>query len=173
MREESQLVKFVESPIFSALLFTISLVAMIAVLGYVNVGLEKGIGYSAVIFASFGASGFILFMMPRSFAAHRRVFVKSYMIGSVVGWSGSVLIGFIGIYAASAIVLLVMALALYYTKSEHPPGMALAFAFVLFRVGFAGVIITVVGVLLLLASKTFEKKLYSALGIKRKPMRNI
>lgn len=171
MHNESGLRRFVQSPLFSALLFTISLVAIMAVLDYINIGLERGIGYSALIFASFGASGFVMFMMPNSFAAHRRVFVRSYLIGSIVGFAGSLLIGIAGIYVAAAIVLLVTAMLLYYTKNEHPPAMALAFAFVLFNVGFAGVIITVVGVILLLASKTFEKRLYSALKIPYKNVR--
>lgn len=152
------------TPYLAALIFTVALVAIIYVLDYVNIGLEKGFGYSSIIFASFGASGFILFMMPDTYAARKDVFVKSYVIGGVIGYIGYVLIGILGFYAAAAIVLLLVAVLLHATESEHPPAMALAFAFVLFHVGLVGVFIAIFGVALLLAAKAAEELIIRWLG---------
>ena len=156
--------KHKHTPYLAALIFTFALVAIIYVLDYVNIGLEKGFGYSSIIFASFGASGFILFMMPGTYAARKGVFVKSYFIGGVIGYIGYVLIGILGFYASAAIVLLFVALLLHVTESEHPPAVALAFAFVLFNVGAVGIFIAIFGVFLLLAAKAAEELIIRILG---------
>ncbi len=156
--------KHKHTPYLAALIFTFALVAIIYVLDYVNIGLEKGFGYSSIIFASFGASGFILFMMPGTYAARKDVFVRSYFIGGVIGYIGYVLIGILGFYASAAIVLLFVALLLHVTESEHPPAVALAFAFVLFNVGAVGIFIAIFGVFLLLAAKAAEELIIRILG---------
>ena len=80
-----------------------------------------------------------------------------------MGLVGSLLVGAVGLYASSAIVLFAVAMILYATKNEHPPAISLSFAFVLFEVRFNGIVIVIVGVLLLVLSKTIEKKLYRIL----------
>jgi len=51
----------------------------------------------------------------------------------------------------AGLVVFVLALAMIATHSEHPPVAAIAFAFVLFKVGILGILVIALGVLVILA----------------------
>ncbi|MGI0090698.1 MAG: HPP family protein [Nitrososphaerales archaeon] len=128
----------------------IALVLIIFSLDELNIGLlGPDFGSSAIIFASFSASTFILFMTPEAKAASSKRFIKSYVLGGIIGYAGFVLIGYIGLYLTSGLIIFVLSLLLWITDSEHPPGVALAFAFILYHVNYLGILVVIFGVVIL------------------------
>jgi CBS-domain-containing membrane protein len=132
-----------------ALMVGISLIVLVAVLQYVNLDVRYGVGYSAVIFASFGGSAFLLFMVPKARAARISRFVKSYIIGGVLGAIGYYVLQYFGIYAAVGIIMFIAALALVKTDSMHPPAMGIVLAFILYHVDYVGVLVVALGVVIM------------------------
>lgn len=141
--------------VIPALLTSLSLVILIYALHIFSIGVETGLGSSAVIFASFAASAFLLFMAPHMKSASPMRFVKSYIIGALMGYLGYLLIGAVGLYISVFIVMSVLALLLIAFDAEHPPGAGIAFAFLLFRIGWPGVIVVGIGVVMLLFMRFF------------------
>jgi hypothetical protein len=141
------------------LLTTIALLVLIGALEGVNLDLRSSVGYSAIIFTSFASSAFILFITPYARSSSVKRFVLSYAIGSIVGEIGYLLIGAIGFYAASALVVFTVALLLFETDNAHPPAIGLAFAFVIFKVDYVGLLIVVIGVVVLALIKIAIEKL--------------
>ncbi len=151
----------IQRKVIPGLLTALSLAVLIFLLHVFNIGLETGLGSSAVIFASFAASAFILFMMPHIKAAKPIRFVKSYIIGAILGYAGFLLTNIVGLYISIVIVIFVLVLLLVLFDAEHPPGAGIAFAFLLYHVGWTGIIVVVAGVLIMLFIRyILEKAVY-------------
>jgi hypothetical protein len=52
-----------------------------------------------------------------------------------------------------AVILFATAIVLVWADSMHPPAMGLALAFIIYRVGYTGVIVAVIGVIMLILLK--------------------
>ncbi len=134
------------------------LMVLIFVLELVNESFRYSTG-SAIVFASFAASAFILFMTPYARSSSVKRFVKSYVIAGIFGELGYLLTGIAGFYVASAFTLFFVALLLFETDSVHSPAMALAFAFVIYQVDYTGLFVIIIGVVLLSAIKLVIERL--------------
>ncbi|MCL4389255.1 MAG: HPP family protein [Candidatus Marsarchaeota archaeon] len=157
--------RVIQRKIVPGLLTALSLVVLVYLLHIFSIGLETGLGSSAVIFASFAASAFILFMMPHIGAAKPSRFVKSYIIGAILGYIGFLLTGIIGLYLSIFIIIFALVLMLVLLDAQHPPGAGIAFAFLLYRVGWEGIIVVIAGVIIMLAVRYFlEKAVYTIEG---------
>ncbi len=144
--------------VISAIMTAISLMALVAVLKYLNLSLIHGVGYSAIIFASFGGSAFLLFMMPNEKASDTRRFVKSYIIGGVIGVISSFILQYLGVFVAVGISIFVASVLFAKTDSMHPPGIGLVFAFILYKVDYPSIILVVAGVAIMVVVKLFLEK---------------
>ncbi|MCL4379285.1 MAG: HPP family protein [Candidatus Marsarchaeota archaeon] len=154
--------RVIQRKIIPGLLTAFSLVVLVYLLHIFSIGLETGLGSSAVIFASFAASAFILFMVPHSNAARPSRFVKSYLIGAVLGYAGFLLSGIVGMYISILVIMFALALLLVFLDAVHPPGAGIAFAFLLYRVGLAGIFVVILGVAIMLLVRYFlERAVYT------------
>jgi CBS-domain-containing membrane protein len=149
----------VRTKLIPALLTAISLAILIFILHEFSIGIEKGIGSSVVIFASFAASAFILFMAPHTRAAKPSKFIKGYIIGGVVGYSGFLLSGLIGIYLTVFIAMFVLAILLVVLDAEHPPAAGITLAFLLYGVGYLGIFVVIIAALTMLLIRFFLENL--------------
>ena len=129
-----------------AVLAGVTLAILIFLLGYFRIDLLYGIGTSAIIFTSFASSIFIMFIMPNSRAAKSSKFVKSYLLAAIVGYIGGFATSILPLFVIAGVVLFVLIVLLILTYSEHPPAAAIAFAFVLFHIGIAGIAIIIAGI---------------------------
>ncbi|MCL5017893.1 MAG: HPP family protein [Candidatus Parvarchaeota archaeon] len=102
-----------------------------------------GLGSSAIIYASIGASAFILFVMPKSRAAAKSAVTISYIIAGFVGYFSYYSSTYIGLAAAAALTVGLTGVFMVLSGKEHPPAVGLALAFVLFKVGLAGVLLVI------------------------------
>lgn len=160
--------KYKEHPLRNGLLPALFAAITVSAIYYIFIsgGFDKlyGAGSSEVIFASFAASVFILFMMPRSRAARVPKFAKSYFMAAIIGYLGFLLSMHIPTAIAIGITIFVLIVLLVATKSEHPPAVGIAFAFVIYRVGFYGVfeviaiLIAIIGIRILLEESVFAIK---------------
>lgn len=140
------------------LMLAISLAVLVYVLNYVNFDIEHGIGASAIIFASFGGSAFLLFMTPHTASSNIRRFVKAYSIGGILGTIGYFLVPYLSIYLTVAIIIPVVALILEKTDSVHSPAISLTFAFILYHIGVLGIVIVAVAIVILVSIRIFLEK---------------
>ncbi|MDE1855524.1 MAG: HPP family protein [Candidatus Micrarchaeota archaeon] len=138
---------------------TFALLILIAALEGVNLDLRNNVGYSAIIFTSFASSAFILFITPYARSSSVRRFISSYAIGAVFGEIGYLLTNIVGFYVAAAVVVFCVAILLFETDNAHPPAIGLAFAFVIFQVDYAGLLVVVAGVAVLALIKLAIEKL--------------
>ena len=115
--------------VLQCMLATVSIVALQLVVGTMS---------SEVIVASFGASAFIAFGMPRSNVSRARFLIGGYVVGLVVGtlfywlgpalshvtdWSSGSMLSRTALASGSVgLAMFVMAI----TDTEHPPAAALA-----------------------------------------------
>ncbi len=161
--------------ILPALLAGITLSILVLLLNYFNIDLRYGFGISAIIFTSFASSIFIMFIIPNSRAAQYSKFVKSYIFAAIVGYLGGFAINILPLYVVSGIVLFVLILLLIITSSEHPPAAAIAFAFVLYHIGFVGIILIVVGIIIVLILRfVLEKSIFEVeMDLKKNIKKNI
>lgn len=141
--------------VMSALFTSLSVVALIAMFDYANYDISHKAGASAILFASFASSAFLMFIVPESKAAKMSRFVRSYIIGGVMGAIGFTLLPFIGTYLSVGIILFATALMLIWTDSMHPPAMGLTLAFIIYDVGYTGIAIAAIGVVMLIIMKKF------------------
>jgi hypothetical protein len=102
-------------------------------------------------------------MTPRSKAAHIFKFAKSYITAGLIGYLGFVAKPFIGIYISLTLVMLVVTLALVLARAEHPPAVGIAVAFVLYNVGFTGILVVLLAMLLLIALRIVLEKMVFAI----------
>ncbi|MDE1825125.1 MAG: HPP family protein [Candidatus Micrarchaeota archaeon] len=142
-------------PLFLATGTTLLLVFILSV---VNSNLTAN-GDSAIIFTSFAASSFIIFMMPNSSSSNTGKFILSYLIGGIVGELGYLSLPYIGLFSAVAAVLFFTSLLLFKTNNMHPPAMGAALAFVIFHVSYAGLLVLASGIIVLSAIKICAEKL--------------
>lgn len=134
---------------------------LIFILYYVNFDISYGAGASAIIFASFGASAFILFMTPRARSARVGSFIKSYVLAAVLGIAGLYAVSFIPFYVAAGVVVFLLSMLMYATDSDHPPAIGIALAFILYRIDIVGALLVIIGVALLLFLRlVLEKFVY-------------
>ncbi|MCW6160281.1 MAG: HPP family protein [Candidatus Micrarchaeales archaeon] len=150
--------KLINNIIIPAALTTFSLVLLIFVLNYVNFDIRSSFGAPAIIFASFGGSAFLLFMMPKSRTANIRRFVKSYVIAVVLGSIGYFLLQYIGLYYTSALVIFAASILLVVTDSYHASAISLLFAYLLYDISWVGDIVVLIGVVLLLLIRLYLEK---------------
>lgn len=141
-----------------AVLAALSMLIVAYALHYVNFDVAHGSASGILIFASMGASAFILFMTPRSKAAHVSKFAKSYIAASIIGYFGFAIKPFVGIYASLTLVMLIATIALVLARAEHPPAVGIAVAFVLYNVGFGGILVVVLAMLLLISIRIVLEK---------------
>jgi len=140
-----------------AIITTFVLVLLIFILNGVNSDLRTS-GYSAIIFTSFAASAFIMFMTPYARASDVKRFVLSYLLAGILGELGYLLTSIIGFYGALGLTLLLMALLLFETDNVHPPAMGVALAFVIFRVSYPGLIVLAFGIVVLSAIRMLMER---------------
>lgn len=133
-----------------AILTAISMMIILIALDYFHFDLAYGVGTTAIIFASFASSAFILFMTPKSKSAKVSRFVKGYVIGGIVGFCGSLMLAYVPLYITAAAVIFVVSALLYITDSQHAPAVAIAFAFVIFHIDMLGMLVVIAGALLLI-----------------------
>jgi CBS-domain-containing membrane protein len=151
-KEKDQFLKKIVIPAF----FTAFAAAVLVLaLKYFNFNIKYGIGSSGIIFASFGSSLFLLFMAPKSKTASVRKFVKSYLIGGVIGVAGSTMLSYLPLFLVAFIIIFVASIVLFVADSVHPPAIAIAFAFVLFRIDVYGMVIVASTAFLIVLLKLF------------------
>jgi CBS-domain-containing membrane protein len=144
--------------VLPAIIGGVALAFLVFMLQYFNIDRAYGLGTSAVIFTSFASSIYIMFIMPNSRASRNSKFVKSYILAGITGFFGGLLLPYMPLYAVAAIVLFVVSILMIITKSEHPPAAAIAFAFVLFHIGYIGIIIIASGVVLVVVLRYLLEK---------------
>ncbi len=140
---------FLNNRIIPAVLATVAVSILTYILYSLNLDISRAQGSSAILFASFSVSAFILFMTPRSKAAHLDKFIKSYALGTALGYFGLLILRFLPLYVVAGLVMFPLSLLLYVTRSEHPPAVGIAMAFVLYRVDIYGVLIVIAAVIVL------------------------
>ena len=131
----------------------VTLAVLVYIMSYVRFDLRYGTGSSIVIYASFAASTFILFVTPYARAARIHRFVGSYLLAGIIGFASFYVRDYLGLYLATAIVVFLMSLAMIETRVQHPPAIGIAFAFVLFHVNYIGVAIVALGVIIILGMR--------------------
>ncbi len=116
-----------------------------------------GTGSGAIIYASVGASAFILFIMPKSRAASKTALIVSYVLAGVVGYLSYTLSIYMGDVIASAVAVASISSLMVILRQEHPPAAGLALAFVLYGIGPYGIgLVVSLGVLIVMISYTLE-----------------
>ncbi len=144
-----------------ALLASLTLMLLVAMLVYFKIDSAYGLGTSAIIFTSFASSIFIMFITPNSRAARNSKFLKSYILAAITGYIGGLSLSVLPLFAVAGLVLFVLILLMVITQSEHPPAAAIAFAFVLFHIGTLGIIIIFSGVAIVIVLRyALEKGIF-------------
>ena len=127
-----------------------------------------------VLIASLGASAFIAFAAPRSYASRPRALVGGYLLGTAVGCALSLLslwlapalgaeLHTLQIVCGSLAVGLCFFIMVVF-DTEHPPAAALALGYVLNDWNFTTVLVVLSGILALsLVKETFRSKLMDLL----------
>ena len=144
--------------IVPAILAGLALSLLVFLLEYFKIDKAYGLGTSAVIFTSFASSIYIMFITPNARAARNSKFVKSYALAGIVGSLGGLGLAVMPLYSVAALVIFSVSVLMIITKSEHPPAAAIAFAFVLFRIGGIGIIIIASGVIIVVALRYLLEK---------------
>ncbi|MEM3841271.1 MAG: HPP family protein [Candidatus Micrarchaeaceae archaeon] len=137
----------------------ITLAILVYIMIYVKFDLLYGNGASIVIYSSFAASAFILFVTPYARAAKVHRFLGSYIIAGLIGAASYYIYNLVGLYATTAIVVFAMSLIMIETKVQHPPAMGIAFAFVLFHISYIGVVIVALGAIIILGMRVILEAL--------------
>jgi hypothetical protein len=133
----------------AVVMLALSLVIIIYALTYTNFDIIHGRGASAIIFASFAGSGFVLFMAPNTRGGNIKRFVKSYIAAGVLGELGYFALPYLGIYITTALIIPATALVLEGTDSVHAPAISLAFAFIIYDVGLDGIVLVATAMVIL------------------------
>ena len=112
-----------------------------------------------LIFASFGSTAFIMFLMPSSPSAGIVRFVKSYTIAAVIGLFGFYAYPVLGTFFDLGIVETLIALALVSDRAMHPPAAAIGIVFAVGRVGPYGVAVIALGILTIVVLRIILDKI--------------
>lgn len=153
MRKEKD--QFLKKIVIPAFFTAFAAAVLVLALKYFNFNIRYGTGSSEIVFASFGSSLFLLFMAPKSKTASVRRFVKSYLIGGVIGVAGSAMLSYLPLFLVAFIIIFVASIVLFVADSVHPPAIAIAFAFVLFRIDVYGMVIVASTAFLIVLLKLF------------------
>lgn len=155
--------------VLASLFMALSVVIIVAALDYTNFTLQHSIGASAIIFASFGGSGFVLFVASRKETANLARFVKGYALGTIFGIAGHYIAPVLGIYVSVGVVLFLLSIVLVITDNMHAPSVALALGFLLYDVGYAGAVIVALGMVMMVVIRILlgkvESSMYSGSGM--------
>ena len=139
--------------VIPSLFAAITIAILVFLMKYVRFDVLYGTGSSIVIYSSFAASAFILFVTPYARAAKVHRFVGAYILAAIIGVAGYYIADYLGLYITIAIVVFAMALAMIESRVQHPPAMGIAFAFVLFHTGYIGVLVVLLGVVIILGMR--------------------
>ena len=139
--------------IIPSLFAAVTIAILVFLMKYVRFDVLYGAGSSIVIYSSFAASAFILFVTPYARAAKVHRFVGAYLLAALIGVAGYYLSDYLGLYITIAIVVFAMALAMIESRVQHPPAIGIAFAFVLFHTGYVGVLVVLLGVVIMLGMR--------------------
>lgn len=127
-----------------------------------------------VIIASLGASAFIAFAVPRSYASRPRAMIGGYCVGALAGCSVSLLmsalasgaglplhtLNVVGGALASGLAFFIMVVS----DTEHPPAAALAIGFLLNEWDWLTVAVVLAGIVALsLVKEAFRQQLMDLL----------
>lgn len=118
------------------------------------------LGAKFLIFASFGSSAFLMYLMPENDSAKVSKFVKSYIAAGIIGLLCTFLVPYISIFYSIAVVETAIAITLVGIRAKHPPAAAIGIVFLIFRVGFYGILIIVIGVATVCILTTLLNKAY-------------
>ena len=119
------------------------------------------LGAKFLIFASFGSSAFIMYMMPENDSARVSKFVKSYVAAGIIGFLCTFLVPYIGLFYAIAVVETAIGITLGGIGAKHPPAAAIGIVFLINRVGIYGILIIIVGVATISILTTILNKAFS------------
>ena len=145
--EASSKIQFVKSAVIPSILLGITLSIFSALFFALRDYLIILADAKYLIFASFGSTAFIMYLMPKSPSAKISKFAKSYVAASLIGYAGLYIAGYLGIFAAIAIVETFIAITMVALKAEHPPAAAIGLVFTINRVGAAGILLIIIGIL--------------------------
>ncbi len=162
--EEKRVEHKMRNVIVPAVLAALSMLIVAYALHYMDFDIAHGNASGILIFASMGASAFILFITPRSKAAHVSKFAKSYIAAGIVGYFGFAIKPLVGIYASLTIVMFIATMVLVLARAEHPPAVGIAVAFVLYNVGLGGILVVVLAMLLLIVIRIVLEKAVFVIG---------
>jgi CBS-domain-containing membrane protein len=112
-----------------------------------------------LIFASFGSTAFIMFLMPASPSAKIDKFVKSYTIAAIIGLFGFYAYPVLGVFFDLAMIETLIALALVEARAMHPPAAAIGIVFAIGRVGLYGIAVIALGILTIVALRIVLDKI--------------
>ena len=144
--EASSKIQFVKSAVIPSILLGITLSIFSALFFALRDYLIILADAKYLIFASFGSTAFIMYLMPKSPSAKISKFAKSYVAASLIGYAGLYIAGYLGIFAAIAIVETFIAITMVALKAEHPPAAAIGLVFTINRVGPAGILLIIIGI---------------------------
>ncbi|WP_393972075.1 HPP family protein [Oxyplasma meridianum] len=113
-----------------------------------------------LIFASFGSSAFLMYLMPESNSSKVSKFVKSYFAAGVIGLLCTFIVPYIGLFYSIAVVETAIAITLVGIEAKHPPAAAIGIVFLINRVGIYGIIIIIIGVATVSILTTVLKKAF-------------
>jgi CBS-domain-containing membrane protein len=151
--------KYVKNTLIPSILLGITISTLSALLYLLRNELIILSDSKFLIFASFGSTSFIMYLMPTSPAARIDKFVKSYIIAAIIGLLGFYLYPALGILFDLAMVETLIALALVSAKAMHPPAAAIGIVFAIGRIGLYGIVVVVLGILTIIALKIILDKI--------------
>jgi CBS-domain-containing membrane protein len=146
----SRIAVHLKNSIIPIILTALTVSILVLLLEYLNFDLHYGNGSSVIIFASFGVSAYLLFMLPRSRVSKIRGFVKSYIFAIIAGILGFYMLGFLPIYVVAGIVVFLVSVMISIGNALHPPAVGISLAFVFFSIGVDGIAVVLLGMLILL-----------------------
>ena len=151
--------KYVKNTLIPSILLGITISTLSALLYLLRNELIMISDSKFLIFASFGSTAFIMYLMPSTPSARIVKFVKSYIIAAIIGLLGFYLYPVLGILFDLAMVETLIALVLVSAKAMHPPAAAIGIVFAVDRIGIYGIVIIVLGILTIIALKIILDKI--------------
>ena len=151
--------RYVKKTLIPSILMGITISALSALLYLLRNELVIISESKFLIFASFGSTAFIMFLMPSSPSAGIVRFVKSYTIAAVIGLFGFYAYPVLGTFFDLGIVETLIALALVSARAMHPPAVAIGIVFAVGRVGPYGVAVIALGILTIVVLRIILDKI--------------
>lgn len=151
--------RYVKKTLIPSILMGITISALSALLYLLRNELVIISESKFLIFASFGSTAFIMFLMPSSPSAGIVRFVKSYTIAALIGLFGFYAYPVLGTFFDLGIVETLIALALVSARAMHPPAAAIGIVFAVGRVGLYGVAVIALGILTIVVLRIILDKI--------------